>query len=57
MPGSEKEEAMKAFYTAAQGDQLVLNKWFTIQVGYNNGHLVTSSPRFRTVGYGPGGEA
>lgn len=31
MPGNEKEEALKTFYTRANGDPLVTNKWFSIQ--------------------------
>lgn len=32
LPGKEKDEALAKFYENAKGDQLVLNKWFTIQV-------------------------
>lgn len=31
LPGPQKEEALAAFYEKANGDPLVLNKWFSIQ--------------------------
>jgi len=31
IPGRDREEALQAFYQKANGDQLVLNKWFAIQ--------------------------
>jgi aminopeptidase N len=31
LPGPAKDEALAAFYTKANGDPLVLNKWFSIQ--------------------------
>lgn len=31
IPGPDREEALKIFYDKANGDQLVLNKWFSIQ--------------------------
>lgn len=31
LPGPERVQALKTFYDKAKGDQLVLNKWFSIQ--------------------------
>ncbi|CAN0133218.1 unnamed protein product, partial [Discosporangium mesarthrocarpum] len=32
IPGPEQDEALERFYKDADGDALVLNKWFAIQV-------------------------